>query len=129
MHDVDRWPSVTQLFSHFCHYRPNVFEETPVTLTQVVEPRLSFWSTNKPVPGTFTVADKTEVTISTVFWQGRFLGTAKLLLALTISQFENGLLMYVAQLVFGFDEVITTIEVAIVFECQAPATVLLKDTK
>jgi len=129
MHDVDHWSPVMQLLSHFRHYRLNVFEETPVTLTQVVEPGLSFWSTGKPVSGTLTIADKPEVTISAVFWQGRFLSTAKLLLPLTISQFENGLLMYVAQLVFGFDEVITTIEVAIVFECQAPATVLLKDTK
>ena len=129
MHDVDHWPPVTQLHSHFRHYRLNVFEETSITLTQVVEPRLSFWSTGKPVSGTLTVADKTKVTISAVSWQGRFLSTAKLLLALAIRQSGNGLLIYVAQLVFGFDEVITTIEVAVVFERQAPAAVLLKDTK
>jgi hypothetical protein len=129
MHDVNHWPSVTQFLSHFRHYRPNVFEETPVTLTQVVEAEFSFWSTDKSVPGTLTVADKTKITIAAVFWQARFLSATKLLLALTISQFENRLLVYVAQLVFGFDEVITTIEIAVVFERQAPATVLLKDTK
>jgi hypothetical protein len=70
MHDVDHWPSVTQLFRHFRHYRLNVFEGTPVTLTQVVEARFSFGSTDKPVPGTLTVADKTKITIAAVFWQG-----------------------------------------------------------
>tara|TARA_B100000315_G_scaffold187874_1_gene177534 strand:+ start:309 stop:521 length:213 start_codon:yes stop_codon:yes gene_type:complete len=69
MHDVNHWPSVTQLFSHFRHYRPNVLEETPVTLTQVVEAGFSFWSTDKSVPGTLTVADKTKITIAAVFWQ------------------------------------------------------------
>lgn len=83
--------------------------------TQVIQSWLSIGGGNEPIFGAFAVASKAHVTVQAILGQFFQFIPPKLMLAIATYQILYRLILKVAQLIIGFNEVITGVQIAVMF--------------
>ena len=113
-----------QLVAHEVHSGCHVLEEGTIGLTEVVHWQLARASGDEAVLGAATVAGEAPLTLLALLREAVTFGCTKSTLPRAVHHGGDAVLMDVAQTVFGEDEVVTGIEVAIVFQRRCVATSL-----
>ena len=121
-HHVGWWTLSQQFTLHKVHVGGYVREEAMIPLAEVVESWLTGGGTEEAVLGALPVAGKEELTLAALGGQAVLLGGTKLLFALAVHHLGQRLRTDITQLVFGKDEVVAGIEIAVVLHHSGMAT-------
>lgn len=124
LHDVRGWSLIHIFLLHEVHVWGNVTEEHAVTLAEIVFAGIAVDVLYEAGSGAFAVAGKLPFTLLAFLWQRLALETAELLLLFAVEHFRDGLLADVAEAVFGEDEVVAGIDVAVEFHNTGMAAFL-----
>ena len=88
-------------------------EESAVGGAEVVEGALGIGGREETVLGTAAVADEAPVTVEALIWKTVALGTPEVTLSLAVEEGGNGIVIDVAQPVFGEYKMVAGVEVTI----------------
>jgi hypothetical protein len=78
-------------------------------LTHIVKSTLTHLCLKEAILGTSTIAGKEPLTASALLGQSIHFISAEVVLLIAVHQFADGGLMYIAQQIFGRDEMVTSI--------------------
>src|SRR5664279_3776103 len=115
LHHPGRRSILPQLFSHKAHVRIDVMEEVLVAGAQIVEPILARCCLSEAVLGALSVASEAHIAFSAIFGKSSFLRIAKSRLLRRAYEPRQRRLHDISKLVVWIYEVITGIQVAVVF--------------
>ena len=105
-----------------------MMEEVFESCAKVVQTRIAVRCGDKAILGTFAVTGEAHIAIQAVLRQRIQLVLAKFDLLWRSHQLDHVLVLDIAQKIVGFDKMVARVEIAIVFDGQARAAGLVKDT-